>query len=209
MTPNCRIFCDLEGVLIPEMWPHLADVFAIDDLSITTRDIPDYRGLMDNRLRVLREKSLGIEDIRRAISTLRPFDGAAEFLQRAKDFGRVVIVSDSFSPMNTSMLDALGVEDVLCHQFIINDGGLISGCAYWNQLAGKHLCLSRYPSDHGPTFAIGDAFNDLSMIRAATSGVLFNPSNATLQAAPDLKSTTSYNTAVMLLKETCMMFQAA
>lgn len=198
-----RIFCDLEGVLIPEMWPHLAEVFHIEELSITTRDIPDYRGLMRNRLRLLRENRVGIKGICRAIDGLEPFKGAIEFLERARSFGHVVIVSDSFSPMNASMLKILGVGDILCHRFIIGEDGMIANCAYWNDLAGKHLCLTRYPANDSPTFAIGDAFNDLSMIRGATSGVLFNPSPATLKAAPDLQATSSYEIVVTLLGETC------
>ncbi|MDD2859511.1 MAG: bifunctional phosphoserine phosphatase/homoserine phosphotransferase ThrH [Acidiphilium sp.] len=203
MMTTSRIFCDLEGVLIPEMWPHLAEIFDIEELSITTRDIPDYRGLMRNRLRLLRENGVGIEGICRAIAALKPFEGAIDFLERARSFGHVVIVSDSFSPMNVSLLKILGVGDILCHRFIIGEDGMIAGCAYWNDLAGKHLCLTRYPGRDRPTFAIGDAFNDLSMIRAATSGVLFNPSPATLKAAPDLQATSSYDIVVTLLEETC------
>lgn len=202
MTPS-RIFCDLEGVLIPEMWPHLADVFAIDELSITTRDIPDYRGLMRNRLRLLREKKVGIEQVCDAIAALEPFDGAIRFLEQARSFGHVVIVSDSFSPMNVTLLKILGVGDILCHRFVIDGDGLIADCDYWNDLMGKHLCLTRYPCRDMPTFAIGDAFNDLSMIRAATSGILFNPSSATLKAAPDLAATRSYDVVVSRLEETC------
>ncbi len=74
MKTAIQIFCDLEGVLIPEMWPHLADVFEIAELAITTRDIPDYRGLMQTRLSVLRENGIGIADICRAVSRLKtPF----------------------------------------------------------------------------------------------------------------------------------------
>lgn len=203
MITTPRIFCDLEGVLIPEMWPHLAKVFEIEELSITTRDIPDYRGLMHNRLRLLRENGVGIEKVCHAIAALNPFDGAIQFLEQAKSFGHVVIVSDSFSPMNVTLLKMLGVGDILCHRFVIDGAGLIADCDYWNDLAGKHLCLTRYPSSDMPTFAIGDAFNDLSMIRAATSGILFNPSSATLKAAPDLPATSSYDIVVSLLEKTC------
>ncbi len=203
MMRSPRIFCDLEGVLIPEMWPHLAQVFEIEELSVTTRDIPDYRGLMCNRLRLLRENRIGIEQVCGAIAALEPFDGAIRFLEQAKSFGHVVIVSDSFSPMNVALLNVLGVGDVLCHRFVIDDDGLIADCDYWNDLAGKHVCLARYPCSGMPTFAIGDAFNDLSMIRAATSGILFNPSSATLKAAPDLPATSNYDVVVSRLEETC------
>lgn len=203
MKTATQIFCDLEGVLIPEMWPHLADVFEIAELAITTRDIPDYRGLMQTRLSVLRKNGICIADICCAVSRLKPFDGAVEFIKELGKLGNLIIVSDSFSPMNNFLLTKLAIQNILCHRFVIDNDGLISECIYWNNLAGKHLCLEEYPSQNGITFAIGDAFNDLSMIRAATSGVLFNPSSATAKVAPDLITTTSYAKVLTLLKSVC------
>lgn len=194
------IFCDLEGVLTPEMWPHLAKVLAIEQLSITTRDIPDYRGLMDTRLRLLREHGIGIESVCRAVAAIEPLPGATAFVRRLEALGNVVIVSDSFRPMNSSLVKRLFVHNILCHEFLIDGDGFIGGCAYWNNLAGKHVCLTRIPDSNSPTIAIGDAFNDLSMIRAATSGILFNPSAATLQAAPDLEATSSYDIVISRLE---------
>lgn len=194
------IFCDLEGVLAPEMWPHLAAVFDIEALSLTTRDIPDYRGLMQRRLTLLFTHGIGIADVCRAVADLEPLAGAIGFLERARSYGRVVIVSDSFHPMNQSLLEALGVQTILCHRFLIDQRDVIADCVYWNDLAGKHLCLGRYPAGCMPTFAIGDAFNDLSMIRAADAGVLFDPSPATAAAASDLPATRSYQEVILLLE---------
>ena len=39
-------FIDMEGVLIPEIWPYLADCLGLEALKVTTRDIPDYQALM-------------------------------------------------------------------------------------------------------------------------------------------------------------------
>ena len=56
---------DLEGVLIPEIWINFAKRTGIDELQATTRDIPDYDVLMQQRLRILREHELGLHDIQR------------------------------------------------------------------------------------------------------------------------------------------------
>ena len=49
-----HIVClDLEGVLIPEIWIGLAERTGIDELRATTRDIPDYDELMQQRLALL------------------------------------------------------------------------------------------------------------------------------------------------------------
>ena len=41
---------DLEGVLVPEVWINVAERTGIEDLRLTTRDIPDYDRLMRHRL---------------------------------------------------------------------------------------------------------------------------------------------------------------
>ncbi|NVL92760.1 MAG: bifunctional phosphoserine phosphatase/homoserine phosphotransferase ThrH, partial [Desulfobacterales bacterium] len=33
---------DLEGILLPEIWISVAEKTGIEELSLTTRDIPDY-----------------------------------------------------------------------------------------------------------------------------------------------------------------------
>ena len=36
---------DLEGVLAPEIWPHLGDHFGVAELHLTTREVADFLGL--------------------------------------------------------------------------------------------------------------------------------------------------------------------
>ena len=43
---------DLEGVLIPEIWIKFAEKTGIEELRLTTRDVPDYDLLMQRRLRI-------------------------------------------------------------------------------------------------------------------------------------------------------------
>ena len=44
---------DLEGVLLPEIWIKFAEKSGINELKVTTRDIPDYSKLMQKRLKIL------------------------------------------------------------------------------------------------------------------------------------------------------------
>ena len=71
---------DLEGVLVPEIWIEFAKVTGIEELKATTRDIPDYDVLMQQRLRILDEHGLKLGDIQEVIGTLKPLDGAVEFV---------------------------------------------------------------------------------------------------------------------------------
>ncbi|NNC55644.1 MAG: bifunctional phosphoserine phosphatase/homoserine phosphotransferase ThrH, partial [Pseudomonadales bacterium] len=71
---------DLEGVLIPEIWIDFAERTGIEALRATTRDIPDYDVLMKQRLRLLDENGLKIQDIHKVIDDMSPLPGASEFL---------------------------------------------------------------------------------------------------------------------------------
>ena len=48
---------DLEGVLLPEIWIKFAEKTGVEDLKLTTRDIPDYDELMTKRLKILKENN--------------------------------------------------------------------------------------------------------------------------------------------------------
>ena len=75
---------DLEGVLLPEIWIKIAEKAGIEELKLTTRDIPDYDELMQKRLKILKSNNLKIQDINNVISTLSPLEGATEFLKWLK-----------------------------------------------------------------------------------------------------------------------------
>ena len=87
---------DLEGVLVPEIWIAFAEKTGIESLRATTRDIPDYDVLMQQRLRILDEHGLKLADIQAVIATLKPLDGAVEFVNWLRERFQVVILSDTF-----------------------------------------------------------------------------------------------------------------
>ena len=53
---------DLEGVLLPEIWIKFAEKTGIDELKLTTRDIPNYSALMQKRIQILQAHDLKIND---------------------------------------------------------------------------------------------------------------------------------------------------
>ena len=86
---------DLEGVLIPEIWITFAKKTGIEELRLTTRDIPDYDVLMTQRLRILEEHGLGIEGIEEVVSDMDPMQGAKEFLDELQKDFQVILLSDN------------------------------------------------------------------------------------------------------------------
>ena len=75
------IICsDLEGVFVPEVWINVAERTGIEELRMTTRDEPDYDKLMNQRIKILDRHGLKLKDIQDVIATIKPLDGALDFL---------------------------------------------------------------------------------------------------------------------------------
>ena len=98
---------DLEGVLIPEIWIHVAQKTGIDELLVTTREIPDYDELMTRRLGILREHGVTIRDFQEVIEGLSPLEGAKDFLDWLKSEFQVIILSDTFYEFSKPLLQQL------------------------------------------------------------------------------------------------------
>jgi len=99
---------DLEGVLVPEIWIAFADKTGIEALKKTTRDEPDYDVLMRYRLDLLQQHGLGLKEIQEVIATLKPLDGAVDFINWLRERFQVVILSDTFYEFASPLMKQLG-----------------------------------------------------------------------------------------------------
>mgnify|MGYP003361959191 CR=1 FL=1 len=192
MKQEKTVFLDLEGVLAPEMWPYLGKKFGLDALMATTREEPDYRHLMTRRVEALNAHGISMSAIQEAIATLPLFAGAVDFVRQLAREMSVILVTDSFRPMNEPYIRQLQPDGVFCHSFLLDDRDRIVGFDFWNELRGKHEAISAWGHHAATTFAAGDAFNDLSLLRAVDRGILFRPSRATQAAATDLLWVSTY-----------------
>ncbi|MFC6203471.1 bifunctional phosphoserine phosphatase/homoserine phosphotransferase ThrH [Psychrobacter urativorans] len=183
---NKVAFIDMEGVLVPEIWKFLASQLNISELSITTREVEDYKKLMLYRIDILNKNQIILSRIQDVISQLNPLEGAIIFLQtlRLKGFD-IQIVSDSFHELLEGFLQKLEVptETVYCHRLQVDDDGYIKKVIYSRQ-EGKHEIIERYPFALDNSIAIGDAFNDFTMLKAVSQGYLFSPSKEVLDKYP-------------------------
>src|SRR5690606_29236681 len=116
---------DLEGVLVPEIWIAFAEKTGIDALKATTRDIPDYDVLMKQRLRILDEHGLGLNEIQEVIATLSPLPGAREFLDWLRERFQVLILSDTFYEFAQPLMRQLGFPTLLCHKLSVDSDGRV------------------------------------------------------------------------------------
>ena len=104
---------DLEGVLVPEIWIAFAEASGIPELKRTTRDEPDYDKLMNWRLGILKEHGLGLKEIQETIEKIDPLPGAKEFLDKLRDLGQVIIISDTFTQFAKPLMKKARLADDL------------------------------------------------------------------------------------------------
>lgn len=168
---------DLEGVLIPEIWIAFAEKTGIDALKATTRDIPDYDVLMKQRLQILDDHQLGLNEIQAVIAELEPLPGARDFVDWLRERFQVVILSDTFYEFAAPLMRQLGYPTLFCHRLEVNGQGRVMDYVL-RQPDPKRASIKAF---HGLNFrciAAGDSYNDTTMLGEADAGILFNaPAN--------------------------------
>lgn len=191
---------DMEGVLVPEIWINVALRTGIEELKITTRDEPDYDKLMGNRIRIMKQHNLRLADIQAVIDTMGPLEGAFEFLSSLRSMTQVVILSDTFTEFAQPLMRQLGYPSLWCNDLEVDDQNMI--VHHRMRLHdGKRKAVQALRSLNYRTFAAGDSYNDLSMIREADGGCLFRAPQAILTEFPDLRITTTYEEFLSVIKE--------
>lgn len=188
-----EIIClDLEGVLVPEIWIAFAEKTGLEQLKITTREEPDYHKLMNYRMDILRKNNLSLKDIQDVIATIKPLEGAREFLDRVREMTQVVILSDTFSEFAKPLMKQLGWPTILCNSLVTDRDGMLTGIRM-RQEDGKRKAIDGFRAMGFRTFAAGDSYNDLTMIRKADRGCLFRAPENILKECPDLRLCTTYD----------------
>jgi len=164
---------DLEGVLIPEIWIAFAEETGIEALKATTRDIPDYDVLMQQRLRILDEHGLGLNEIQAVIARLKPLDGAVEFVDWLRERFQVIILSDTFYEFSQPLMRQLGFPTLLCHQLEVDEkSGRVTDYKL-RQANPKRQAVLSLKSLYYRIIAAGDSYNDTTMLSEADEGILF------------------------------------
>jgi phosphoserine / homoserine phosphotransferase len=165
---------DLEGVLVPEIWINVALRTGIEELKITTREMPDYDKLMRQRLTILDRNNLKISDIQEVIGTMGPMEGAPEFIRWLHDRCQVIILSDTFYQFAFPLMKQLGFPTLFCNQLEIDAAGRIANYHMRMQNQKKHS-VAAFKSLNFFTMAAGDAYNDTAMLGEADAGFFFRP----------------------------------
>ena len=187
-----KVAClDLEGVLVPEIWIDVAERTGIEALRRTTRDEPDYDRLMRGRLEILARQGLGLPDIQRVIGSMRPLEGAQEFLDWLRERFQVLILSDTFYEFADPLLAQLGRPTLFCHRLVTDAAGRITG--YRIRLPDqKRLTVQALHRLAFEVVAAGDSYNDTAMLAEADVGILFRPPENVVRDFPAFRVAQTY-----------------
>jgi phosphoserine/homoserine phosphotransferase len=186
------ILCsDLEGVFVPEVWINVADKTGIAELRRTTRDEPDYNLLMRSRMKILDQHGLKLHDIQNVISQIRPLPGAVEFIDWVKDRTQMIVVSDTFIQFADPLMKQLGRPTLFCHTLIMDETNRIIDYKL-RQPDPKRRTVEALQGLTYQVIAMGDSYNDISMLKQAEVGILFRPPLNVISDYPEFPVVTEY-----------------
>ena len=181
---------DLEGVLVPEIWIAFAERTGIDELRATTRDIPDYNVLMKQRLGLLDQHGLNINDIQEVIASLEPLPGAIDFISWLRERFQVIILSDTFYEFSQPLMRQLHWPTLFCHRLITDDAGRVVDYKL-RQEDPKRASVQAFHSLNYRVLAAGDSYNDTSMLAEADMGFLIHAPQNVIDEFPQFKAVDS------------------
>ncbi len=195
-----EIICsDLEGVFVPEIWINVALKTGIEELKLTTRDIPDYDVLMKRRLRILDEKGLALKDITDVIATMDPLPGAKEFMDWLRSVSQLIVVSDTFLQFAGPLMKKLGMPTLFCHSLDIDDKGFVRGYSLRQPDAKRQTVLALKGLKY-KVIAFGDSYNDVNMLKEADTGILYCPPRNVIEEFPQFPVTHDYDALKILIE---------
>ncbi|RLA49576.1 MAG: bifunctional phosphoserine phosphatase/homoserine phosphotransferase ThrH [Gammaproteobacteria bacterium] len=177
---------DLEGVLVPEIWIAFAERTGIEELRATTRDIPDYNVLMKQRLTLLDQHNLKINDIQEVIATLAPLPGAIDFVDWLRERFQVIILSDTFYEFSQPLMRQLKWPTLLCHRLVTDDSGRVVDYKL-RQEDPKRASVKALHSLNYRVIAAGDSYNDTTMLSEADVGFLIHAPQNVIDEFPQFK----------------------
>jgi len=187
-----QIVCsDMEGVFTPEIWINVAQKTGIEALKLTTRDIPDYDVLMQKRLSILHANDIKLPTITEVIASMQPLPGAAEFLSWLRERTQVIVLSDTYVEFARPLMAQLDWPTLFCHNLTVSGDGTIQNYNL-RQKDMKSKAVRALKGLNFETIAIGDSYNDITMLTEADHGYLFRPPDNVKEQFPQFPVSVTY-----------------
>jgi len=181
---------DMEGVLTPEIWIAVAERTGLPALRRTTRDEPDYDKLMHYRLDLLDRHGITLSKIQEVIGGLAPLPGALEFLDGLRGRAQVIILSDTFEQFAQPLMRQLKWPSLWCHRLVVADDRITG---YELRMPDqKRAAVRALQSLNYQVIAVGDSFNDTTMLGQADHGFLLHAPASIVQQFPQFPAFNDY-----------------
>jgi len=191
---------DLEGVLVPEVWIAFAEKTGIDELRLTTRDISDYDVLMKRRLQILKDRRLKLGDIQNVIENMDVMPGALQYLDWLRPRHQAIILSDTYYEFASPFMRKLGWPTLFCNSLETDAEGTVVN--YHIRLRdGKRHAVLAFKQLNFDVIAMGDSYNDTTMLCEAELGILFRPPDNVRQEFPQFPVALDYEEVKRLICE--------
>ena len=188
----------MEGVLTPEIWIAVAEKTNIPELRRTTRDEPDYDKLMRYRIAILDRQGIKLSDIQAVIGSLKPLDGAKEFLDELRTLVQVVILSDTFEQFASPLLRQLNWPTLLCHKLVVENDRIVD---YKLRVPDqKKKAVAAFKALNYNVISAGDSYNDTAMLLEAHTGFLIHAPENVKKEFPQFKAVESHAALLKLIK---------
>lgn len=190
---NFVICLDVEGTLCPEAWLALQQKTQLEELKITTAHEPDYDKLMQFRLDVLKKNNITLQDMKDVVDGLPPLEGAVDFLEWMSELcPRILLLTDTFENYAIPMFEKMNLPCVFCHSLAIDKETNFIESHTLRLRDQKRKTVEALQRMNFRCIAIGDSFNDISMLTAAEKGILYAPPPKVINAHPNFARVQNY-----------------
>ena len=202
--PQSLAVLDVEGVLTPEVWIAVAERTGIDFLRRTTRDEPDYDVLMKGRIEALDAAGITMTTIMEVVEGLVLLPGARQFLEELQSRVPVVLLSDTFEQFGRPLMAQLGWPLLLCHTLVVEGDRLADYRLRVNDQ--KARSVEAFRALNYRVVAVGGSYNDMTMLAAADSGILFRAPDNVIAEHPQYPCCTAYEDLLDLIDSRILDF---
>jgi phosphoserine/homoserine phosphotransferase len=128
-----------------------------------------------------------------------PLEGAVDFLDWLRLRSQIIVVSDTFTQFAGPLMKKLGQPTLFCNYLSIDGNGRITGYNL-RQPEGKKKTVLALKSLNYRVVAFGDSYNDIGMLKAADSAILFRPPENVIREFPEFPVTTDYESLKKILE---------
>jgi phosphoserine / homoserine phosphotransferase len=182
---------DMEGVLTPEIWHQIRARTGIPELGLTTRDVKDYRELMNRRVEICAQHGVTLADIQGFISELDVLEGSREFLDWVRARCPLFVLSDTFYEFAGPLIEKLGYPTLLCHSIAYDQKEKRLRYTLRQEYAKKRAVEALRDLNYH-VIAAGDSYNDIHMLRAADTAAFFRAPETISRDFPEYRNFQEY-----------------